>query len=64
MAAEPLPGSDLRMRLTELTPGAEVTLCEAWVATGDYNSKGEAWIPYLIARRRAKDTPLASTFVS
>lgn len=64
MAVEPPAGSDLRMRVTELTEGAEATVCEAWVAGGNYSSKVEAWIPCVIARRRAGEAPLASTFVS
>ena len=64
MAAEPPPGSDLRMRVTELTNDAEATLCEAWIAPGSYSTKTEAWIPCVIARRRAENAPLVSTFVS
>lgn len=59
------PGKGVHFRYLDLTTAAEAWLCEAWVATGhsDYN-KEEAWIPYVMTRRRSAEGPLASTFVA
>jgi dienelactone hydrolase len=56
-------GCDLRLRHTDLTRGAEVTLAETWVSVGRYGGTAEAWIPSVLVRRRAENAPLASTFV-
>lgn len=50
------------LRITDLTYGAEVSTCEAWVSLG-ISSNAETWIPETIVRRRGQ-APLASTFVS
>ena len=58
-------GSDLHMRLTDLTAGAEAAVAESWVSLGVMtNSMEEAWIPALMVRRRGESEPLASTFVA
>jgi dienelactone hydrolase len=57
------PSSDVHLRHTDLTRGAEVELAEAWVAVGLYGGTAEAWIPSVLVRRRAAQPPLASTFV-
>ncbi len=57
-------GSDVHLRLTELTHGASASLCDAWIVAGIYNSAQELWVPRVLVRRRAKQAPLASTFVS
>jgi hypothetical protein len=57
------PGKQVRLRYTDLTPGAEVLTAEGWVAVGLYGGTAEAWIPRLLIRRRSDTTPLASTFV-
>ena len=55
--------SDVHLRHTDLTRGAEVELAEAWVAVGLYGGTAEAWIPSVLVRRRADKPPLTSTFV-
>lgn len=57
-------GSDVHVRLTELTPGASATLCEGWIVVGIYNSRTEMWVPRVLVRRQSADGNLASTFVS
>lgn len=57
-------GSDVHLRYTDLTTDAQAATCEAWVQVGLYDSMEEAWIPRVLTRRQAKQTPLASTFVS
>jgi len=56
-------GSQVQLRHTDLTRGAEVELAESWVAVGLYGGTADAWIPSVLARRRADQAPLASTFV-
>ena len=58
------PGSEVRLKYTDLTPGAEVLAAEGWVSTTLYGGTDEAWIPRLLVRRRAEKAPLDSTFVS
>jgi len=57
-------GSDVHLRHTELTRGAEVELAEAWVSVGLYGGTADGWIPSFLVSRRAEHAPLASTFVS
>jgi len=61
LLAEP---SDIHLRYTDLTIGAEACTCEAWIVAGIYNSLDEAWIPRLMLRRKADEGPLETTFVS
>ena len=56
--------SDVHLRYTDLTTDAQACLCEAWVSIGGYNKNEEAWVPRVMVRRRAKEPPLASTFVA
>lgn len=56
-------GTEVHLRHTDLTRGAEVQLAEAWVAVGLYGGTADAWIPSVLARRRAEQPPLYSTFV-
>jgi hypothetical protein len=58
------PGREVRLRLTDLTPDAEVQLAESWVAVGMYGGTADAWIPSVLVRRRTEAAPLNSTFVS
>ena len=59
------PGSEVHLRYTDLTYGAEAYLAEAWVSIGGYyDSYDEAWIPRIMVRRQSPEAPLASTFVS
>jgi hypothetical protein len=58
------PGSEVRLRYTDLTTGAQAGVCEGWIAIGGYNENEEVWIPRVMTRRRASAGPLASTFVS
>jgi Zn ribbon nucleic-acid-binding protein len=57
------PGSDVHLRCTDLTTGAQASTAEAWVALGGYNSSDSTWIPRALVRRQAAQAPLASTFV-
>ena len=56
------PSSEVHLRYTDLTHGAEVELAEAWVVVGLYGGTADAWIPSVLVRRRAEQPPLASTF--
>ncbi len=56
------PPSDVHLRHTDLTRGAEVDLAETWVAVGLFGGTAEAWIPSVLVRRRAAQPPLTSTF--
>jgi hypothetical protein len=57
------PASEIQLRHTDLTHGAEVELAESWVAVGLYGGTADAWIPSVLVRRSAEQAPLASTFV-
>lgn len=57
-------GSEVHLRLTDLTRDVEVQRAESWVAVGLYGGTAEAWIPSLLVRRQATNAPLTSTFVS
>ena len=57
-------GSEVHLRLTDLTRDAEAQRAESWVAVGLYGGTAEAWIPSVIVRRQATNAPLNSTFVS
>jgi len=56
-------GSDVHVRYTDLTRGAEASTCEAWVVAGKFDSVREMWIPRVMTRRRGNSAPLVSTFV-
>ena len=56
-------GSQVHLRHTDLTRGAEAYVTEGWINAGNFNSLDEQWIPTLVTRRRGT-TPLASTFVA
>jgi len=56
-------GSDVHLRVTDLTEGTLVTVAEAWVSIGGYEANGEAWIPCILTRRRSGSAPVATTFV-
>ena len=47
--------------MADLTPGASVSTCRAWVAAGHFNTTHQAHIPRLLVRRQGA-APLASTF--
>lgn len=57
------PGSQIQLRHTDFTRGAEVELAESWIAVGLYGGTADAWVPSVLARRRSEQAPLASTFV-
>lgn len=57
-------GAKVCLRYTDLTTGAQASTAEGWVTAGQYNTNVEAWIPRIMVRRRSKEAPLASTFVS
>ena len=52
------------LRYTDLTAGAEAYTCQGWISEGTYNSSKEAWIPRVMTRRRSPDDVLESTFVA
>jgi oligo-alginate lyase len=56
-------GAAVNLRYTDLTTGAEVALAEGWICEGFSLESQERWIPRLMVRRRAAESPLASTFV-
>ena len=56
--------SDVHVRYTDLTTDARAFTAEAWISGGTYNEREELWIPRVITRRQAEESPLASTFVS
>lgn len=57
-------GSDVHLRYTDLTEGAQAFTAEAWIQAGNFNSNLEEWIPRVMTRRQSMELPLASTFVS
>ncbi len=57
-------GTDLHLRLTDLTTDTEAWLCEGWVVYGGYWPSQEAWIPFTMSRRRSDTPDMESTFVS
>jgi oligo-alginate lyase len=57
-------GSDIHLRYTDLTKGAEAYTCQGWLSVGGYGESGEAWIPRIMVRRTSAAKSLTSTFVS
>ncbi len=55
--------SEIHLRHTDLTHGAEVETAETWASASSFGGTAEAWIPSVLIRRRAAQPPLASTFV-
>ena len=58
--------SDIHLRFTDLTTGAQAFTCEAWTCwynNLDEVNPGEVWIPRVMVRRQSEVGPLASTFV-
>jgi len=58
------PDAQVRLRHTDFTQGAAGGTVEAWITPGGYGSTEEAWIPRVFVQRKAREAPLASTFVS
>jgi len=60
------PGSDVRLRYTDFTSGADAYTCQMWAVAGEFNSTEEVWMPRVMVRHRdpAPDNELATTFVS
>ena len=58
----PCLGKGVHLRYTDLTAGAQASVCEAWAVRGSYNSSDEVWLPRVMVRRQAEKAPL-STFV-
>ncbi|HJP29465.1 MAG TPA: heparinase II/III family protein [Candidatus Latescibacteria bacterium] len=56
------PGAAVHLRYTDLSRGVEAGICESWACYGSYGNKDEVWLQRPWLRRRAQDTPLASTF--
>jgi len=60
-------GTEVHLKVTDLTSNAQASTCEAWINAGTYKRNDEKWIPRLMIRRqspKSSKTPLASTFVS
>jgi hypothetical protein len=57
-------GSDVHLRISDLTQGAHAIMSEAWVAPGGFNQSVTAWIPRVMKARRSVKPGLASAFVS
>lgn len=57
-------GSDVHLRYTDLTEGAQAYTAEAWIQAGNFNTNNEEWIPRIVTRRQSAEAPLASTFVA
>jgi hypothetical protein len=57
------PGSEVHLRYTDLTAGAQAYTCESWTVRSPTSTE-EFWIPTVMTRHQAKEGPLASTFVS
>ncbi len=57
-------GSDVHLRYTDLTVGAQAYTSETWIQAGNFNTNNEEWIPRIVTRRQSSDAPLASTFVA
>lgn len=57
-------GSDVHLRYTDLTVGAQAYTAEAWIQAGNFNTNNEEWIPRIVTRRQSAEGPLASTFVA
>ena len=55
-------GTDVPLRCTDLTTGAQAWTAEGWVLVS-WDTSEAAWIPWVMVRRRAEKGPLASTFV-
>ena len=55
-------GSDVHLRYTDLTDGAQAFTCEGWVSVGGYDGTEDSWIPRVMVRRQGA-APLASTFI-
>src|SRR5262249_46543717 len=55
-------GSDVHLRYTDLTTGAQAGTAEGWVLVS-WATNEAAWVPRVLVRRRAEKGPLASTFV-
>jgi oligo-alginate lyase len=53
--------SDIHLRFTDLTTGAQAFTCEAWICALYHTD--EEWIPRIMVRRQSNAGPLASTFV-
>ncbi|MGB7160606.1 MAG: heparinase II/III family protein [Tepidisphaeraceae bacterium] len=56
----PQSASDVRVRYTDFTTGADAYTCEGWVIAGTFNSTAQAWVPRIMTRRPGGE----STFVT
>ncbi len=57
-------GTDIHLRLNDLTEDTEASLAEGWINANGYNSDDGEWIPCVMTRRRTDKGTLASDFVS
>ena len=56
------PGSDLRLRYTDVSRGPAAGTCEGFALIGHYGDRNERWLPRLVQRHRAAEAPLTSVF--
>jgi hypothetical protein len=56
-------GTDVHLRYTDLTTGAQAYTAESWIDTSGIGDVDGSWIPTVLTRRQAQNGPLASTFV-
>lgn len=60
----PKKAPTVHLKLTCLTENASVSLCESWVAPGNYNTDTDGeWIPTVVVRRQGA-APLDTIFIS
>jgi len=57
-------GTDVHLRVTDLTRQAQAALAESWLVYPDAGVGRETWIPSLLVRRQDPGATLSSTFVA
>lgn len=56
--------TNLHLRYTDLTPGAQAFTCEGWITEGGYDTPNQTWIPRILTRRLSTGQSLSSTFIA
>lgn len=56
--------SDVHLRCTDLTTGAQAMMAETWHASQHSGANHEGWLNSLVLRRQSEAAPLTSTFVA
>ncbi len=57
-------GTDIHLRVTDLTPNIEAALSECWIDVGQNFGGAEHWVSRLMTRRKTDAAPLSTCFVS